>query len=89
MVMMISKAAHLAVSLDFQLMWGSYLAGWMADQRLMGFRLALTMTMAELTRWAILTPSMILFLCLRDSCLVGWMADQTPTVGPRTVTLVS
>ena len=40
MVMMRSKATHSAASLAFQSMWGSYLAGWMADQRLTGFRTA-------------------------------------------------
>jgi hypothetical protein len=36
MVMMRLKATHSAASLAFQSMWGSYLAGWMADQRLTG-----------------------------------------------------
>ena len=39
-----SKAAHSAASSAFQSMRGSYLAGWMADQRLTGFRTASTMT---------------------------------------------
>ena len=87
MVMMRSTAAHSAASSAFQSMWGSYLAGWMADQRLTGFRTA--STMAGPTRWAIPTASTMAFLCSWDSCLVGWMADQTPTVGPRAVTSAS
>ena len=82
-VMMRSKAAHSATSSAFQSMWGLYLAGWMADQRLKGFQMA--STMAGLTRWAIPTASTMEFLCSSDSCLVGWMVHQTPTVGPRAV----
>ena len=88
-VMMRSKAAHLTANSAFQSMWGLYLTGWMADQRLMGFQTASMMTMAGPTRWEIPTASTIEFLCSCDSYLVGWMADQTPTVGPRAVTLAS
>ena len=87
MVMMRWKAAHLAARLAFQSMWGLYLAGWMADQRLAGFWTA--STMAGPTRWAIPTASTIEFLCSWDLCLVGWMTDQTPMVGPRAVTSAS
>ena len=83
MLMMRSKATHSAASLAFQSMWGLYLAGWMADQRLTGFRMASTMTMAGPTRWAIPTALTMEFLCSWNSCLVGCMADQTPTVDPK------
>jgi len=39
--------------------------------------------MAGPTCYVIPTASTMAFLCSWDSCLVGWMADQTPTVGPR------
>ena len=89
MVMMRSKATQSTASSAFQSMWGSYLADWMADQRLTGFWTALTMTMAGPTHLEIPTASLIAFLCLWDSCLVGWMANQTPTVGLRAVTSAS
>ena len=85
----LKAAAHSAVSSAFQTMWGLYLAGWMADQRLTGFQTASTMAMDGPTRWEILTASMMAFLCSWDSCLVGWMADQSPTVGSRAVTSAS
>ena len=47
MVMMRSKAAHFAASSVFQSMWGSYLTGWMADQRLTVFRTSLTMARTD------------------------------------------
>ena len=87
MVMMRSKAAHSAASSAFQLMWGLYLTGCMVDQRLTGFRTS--SAMAGPTRWVIPTASTMEFLCSWDSWLVGWMADQTPMVGPRAVTLAS
>ena len=88
-VMMTLKASYSATSSAFQSMWGSYLAGWMDDQRLTGFQTALTMTMAGPTRWEIPTASTVALLCSWDLCLVGWMADQTPMIGPRAVTLAS
>ena len=89
MAMMRSKAAHSAVRSAFQSMWGSYLGDWMPDQRLTGFWTASTMMMAESTSWEMPMASTMAFLCSWDSCLVGWMADQTPMVGTRAVTLAS
>ena len=59
------------------------MTGWMADQRLTGFRTA--SPIAEQTRWKILMASTMPFLCLWDSYLIDWMTDQTPTVGLRAV----
>ena len=69
-VMKRSKAAHLAASLAFQLMWGSYLAGWMADQRLPGFSRT-SSRMARPTRCAILTALAMAFLIIQMQCGIG------------------